>query len=113
MPKTDIAAEEALLQLAEGGAPIIETLAMMHLDTLERSGLDERTYHLVRLGALVAMDAAPISYLVNLEVAADDGVTAQDAAGCLVAVAPIVGSARVVSAAGNVLQGFGLDEVMD
>jgi hypothetical protein len=36
--------EDQLGALAQGDAPVLETLAQMHLDTLERSGLDERTY---------------------------------------------------------------------
>ena len=47
----------------------------VNLDSLEKCGLDERTYHLSRLAALVAMDAAPVSYLINLGAAVDAGVT--------------------------------------
>ena len=43
----------------------------MNLDAAERSGLDAQTYLLVRLAALVAMDAAPVSYLVTLGAAAE------------------------------------------
>src|SRR5512144_924072 len=100
--------EDQLGALAQGDAPVLETLAQMHLDTLKRSGLDERTYFLVRLAALVAMDAAPVSYLVNIGAAVDAGVGPEEMRGTLVAIAPVVGSARVVSAAGNALRAFGL-----
>ncbi len=96
--------ERTLDAIAQGDSPVFEELVQMHLDTLERSGLDERTYHLVRLAALIAMDSAPVSYLMNLSVAQEAGVTTADAQGVCTAIAPIVGSARVVSAAGNVLR---------
>jgi 4-carboxymuconolactone decarboxylase len=73
--------QERLTNVARGSAPALEQLAAMNLDTLENSGLDEPTYHLVRLAALVASDAAPVSYLVNLGPAADAGVTLEQAQG--------------------------------
>jgi alkylhydroperoxidase/carboxymuconolactone decarboxylase family protein YurZ len=76
----------------------------MNLNSLEDSGLDERTYFLVRVAALVAMDAAPVSYVMNLGLAADLGVTLEEVQGTLVAIAPVVGSARVASAAGKILR---------
>lgn len=76
----------------------------MHLDSLENSGLDETTYFLVRLAALVSMDAAPVSYALNLAIADEAGVTLEQAQGTLIAIAPIVGTARVAAAAGNILR---------
>ncbi len=102
------APEHALDALAQGEHPVFEQLMQMHLETLPNSGLDERTYHLVRLAALIAMEAAPASYLANLAVARDAGLTAEDAQGVCVAIAPVVGSARVVDAAGSVLRGLGI-----
>lgn len=67
--------QEQLTNVARGSAPVLEQLAAMNLDTLENSGLEESTYHLVRLAALVASDAAPVSYLVNMGPAADAEVT--------------------------------------
>lgn len=102
------AAEDTLRVLAQGDTPVLETLTEMHMDTLVRSGLDPRTYFLVRLAALVAMDAAPASYLAALGTAEDAGASMDDMKGTLAAVAPIVGSARVVSAASNTLRALGL-----
>ena len=76
----------------------------MNLDSLEHSGLDLRTYFLAQLAALVAMDAAPVSYLMNLGLAADAGVTVEEVQGTLIAIAPVVGSARVASASGKILR---------
>src|SRR5947209_16874105 len=96
-----------------GDAPVLEQLVVMNLNSMAESGLDEVTYHLVRLAALVAMDAAPISYLINLELASDAGMTLEQAQGALIAISPLVGSARVASAATNVLRAYGLGEATD
>ncbi|MCM2580060.1 carboxymuconolactone decarboxylase family protein [Streptomyces meridianus] len=104
-------AEDILREVATGDAPVLETLAEMHLDTFERSGLDARTYFLVRLAALVAMEGAPASYIMALATAEESGATLDDIRGTLAAVAPIVGSARVVSAASNALRGLGIAEM--
>ncbi|MFI6765950.1 carboxymuconolactone decarboxylase family protein [Streptomyces sp. NPDC050355] len=104
--------ERDLGALAQGEHPVFEQLARMTIETLPNSGLDERTYHLVRLAALIAMDAAPASYLANLSVAKEAGLTAEDAKAVCVAIAPIVGSARVVDAAGSVLRALGFAEIV-
>jgi 4-carboxymuconolactone decarboxylase len=101
-------AEKNIGALAEGDAPVLETLVQMTVNTQERSGLDPETYMLVRMAALVAMDAAPVSYLLNLGAAAEIGVPLEKVQGMLVAIAPVVGSARVVSAASNVARALGL-----
>ena len=49
----------------------------------------------------------PASYLANAGTASDVGVTLEDVQGVLIAVAPIVGSARVVSASGNIAGALG------
>ena len=57
--------------------------------------------------ALAAADGPPLSYLANVGAATDVGVTAEDVQNILVAIAPIVGTARVVSAAGNITRALG------
>lgn len=94
----------ALDLAAQGDTPVLDTVFAMHLDALERSGLDQRTYVLTRLAALVAMDAPPVSYAMTIGLAADAGVTIEDAQAVLVAIAPLVGSARITAAAGNVVR---------
>jgi len=96
--------ERSLRALAAGDAPVLETLAQMQLGTLDRSNLDEQTYMLVRLAALVATDAAPVSYLAHLGVAGDLGISMDKVLGTFVAIAPVVGSARVLSAASRMVQ---------
>jgi 4-carboxymuconolactone decarboxylase len=106
-------AEDQIGALAEGDAPLLETLAQMSLNTLERSGLDLETYTVARVAALVAMDAAPVSYLLNLGTAADLGVPLETVRGTLVAIAPVVGSARIVSAASKMVRALGLAMAAD
>ena len=47
--------------------PVLDLLASMTADSIEASSLDPDTLMLVRIAALVAVDAAPISYIANLE----------------------------------------------
>jgi hypothetical protein len=96
--------EGSLRALAAGDASVLETLAQMQLETLERSDLDEQTYVLVRLAALVATDAAPVAYLAHLGVAGDLGISMDKVFGTFVAIAPIVGSVRVLSAASRMVR---------
>jgi alkylhydroperoxidase/carboxymuconolactone decarboxylase family protein YurZ len=97
-------ADNALERVAQGDTPVLDTVFAMHLDALERSGLDARTYVLTRLAACVALDAPPVSYALTLDAAADAGVTVEDAQSVLIAIAPLVGTARITAAAGNVIR---------
>jgi alkylhydroperoxidase/carboxymuconolactone decarboxylase family protein YurZ len=107
---TDTAPESALGRIAQGDAPVLEQVFRMNLDSLAASGLDEKTYFMVRLAALVALDAAPASYVINLGLARDAGVTLEEVQSMLIAIAPAVGSARVTAAAGKILRGlFGVE----
>jgi alkylhydroperoxidase/carboxymuconolactone decarboxylase family protein YurZ len=63
---------------------------------------------LVRIAALIAVDAPPASYLMNLGAAGDAGVSAEDVQAVLAAVAPIVGTPAVVSATGKIMRALGL-----
>ena len=88
--------------------PVLDVLMKMTADSLESSTLDPDTLMLVRIAALVAVDAPPASYLMNLGAAGELGVTDEQVRGVLVAVAPIVGTARVASAAGKIVRALGL-----
>jgi alkylhydroperoxidase/carboxymuconolactone decarboxylase family protein YurZ len=101
---TQTAPDESLGRIAAGDTPVLETILAMHMDALERSGLDAETYLLVRLATLVALDAPPVSYAVTLGAAAETGVTMEKAQSVLIAIAPLVGSARVVAAAGAIVR---------
>ncbi|MGW3094366.1 carboxymuconolactone decarboxylase family protein [Streptomyces sp. NPDC001102] len=99
--------------LGEADAPVFDTLVQMTLNAFERSGLDPETYLLTRIAALVAMGAAPASYLLNVGAADEIGVAPERIRGTLVAIAPVVGSARVVMAARGIGEAFGLDLLPD
>ena len=83
--------------------PVLDLLESMTADSVEASSLEPETLMLVRIAALVAVDAPPVSYLMNLEAAAEVGIDAEQVRGVLAAVAPIVGTARVASATGNIV----------
>ena len=91
--------------------PVLDLLATMTAASVEASGLDPQTLMLVRIAALVAVDAPPSSYLLNLGAAAEIGVDGERVRDVLAAVAPIVGTARVASAVGNVVRALGLAEL--
>ena len=82
--------------------PVLDLLASMTADSIEASSLEPDTLALVRIAALVAVDAPAVSYLLNLAAAGDLGVDAEQVRGVLAAVAPIVGTARVASATGKI-----------
>ena len=89
--------------------PILDLLASMTADSLEASSLDAETLMLVRIAALVAVDAPPISYAFNLEAAGDLGIDAEQVRGVLAAIAPIVGTTRVASAMGKIVRALALE----
>jgi Carboxymuconolactone decarboxylase family len=95
---------DSILGLAQGDPKVLETITQMTVGTLDRSGLDDKTYMMVRLAALVASDAAPVSYLVNMGLASDAGVDLDRVVGTMVAIAPVVGTARIASAASKMVR---------
>ena len=88
--------------------PVLDLLAKMTADSIEAATLDAETLMLVRIAALVAVDAPPASYLMNLGAAGEIGVDADKVRGVLIGVAPIVGTARVASATGKIVRALGL-----
>jgi alkylhydroperoxidase/carboxymuconolactone decarboxylase family protein YurZ len=94
--------------MAETNAPVLETLVQMNDGVLERSGLDEETFMLVRIAALASSGAPPASYLVNLGVGSELGLSLEQVQGVLIAIAPVVGSARVAAAGSSILRALGL-----
>lgn len=73
------------------------------------SRLDERTESLIRVAALVPIDAPQSSYHAAVEAAVRAGVTLEDLLAALVAVAATVGAPRVVSAAPRIALAAGYD----
>jgi alkylhydroperoxidase/carboxymuconolactone decarboxylase family protein YurZ len=87
--------------------PVLDLIKEMTASSIEASTLDEKELMLVRIAALVAIDAPPASYLVNLGAATELGIELEDVRGILLAIAPIVGTPRVVSATGNIMRALG------
>ena len=73
------------------------------------SGLDRKTHALVQLGALVAIDPAPPSYMHMIDVALECNASRAEIVGTLIAAMPAVGAARVVSAAPKFALALGYD----
>ncbi|MGA5322619.1 carboxymuconolactone decarboxylase family protein [Streptomyces seoulensis] len=88
--------------------PVLDTLAAMTVDSIERCGLPPNALVLTRIAALAASDAPPISYAAHIDPALDSGVTAEELQDVLVAIAPIVGTARVMTAAANIAKALGI-----
>ena len=88
--------------------PLLDTLADMTAASVARADLPARELMLVRLAGLIAVDAPPASYLLNLGPALDVGLTLEDAQSVLVTLAPIVGGPGVVDAASNIASALGL-----
>ena len=88
--------------------PVLDLLATMTASSLEASSLDPATLMQVRIAALVAADAPPASYLLNLGAAGEAGVDADAVRQVLIAIAPIVGTPRVMAALGNIVRALGL-----
>ncbi len=73
------------------------------------SSLDAKTFALVKIAALVALDAAPASYLWQVGAALGAGAQPREILGVLTAVAPQTGMPRVVAAAPEIMLALGLE----
>jgi 4-carboxymuconolactone decarboxylase len=89
--------------------PVLDLLADMTTRSIEASSLNAETLLLVRIAALVAVDAPPASYLLNLGAADELDIEVDKVQGVLAAVAPIVGTARVVAALGKIVRALELE----
>jgi alkylhydroperoxidase/carboxymuconolactone decarboxylase family protein YurZ len=87
--------------------PVLDLVSTMTAASLEATTLDADTAMLVRIAALVAVDAPPASYLMNLGAAAELGIGEDEVRGVLAAIAPIVGTTKIVSATANILRALG------
>jgi len=106
-PRTHSASEDVLRMLAVG-----------HLDpdspawaavAAHAPSPDPKLRTIARLGALVATNASDASFAAIVDDAIGAGVTVDDLVGTLLCLAPVIGSARVVSAAPAMATAFGLD----
>jgi alkylhydroperoxidase/carboxymuconolactone decarboxylase family protein YurZ len=84
--------------------PVLDTILDINTASLDHSQLSPRELMLARIAAMVAVDAPPASYLASARPGASSGITQQDMQDIMIAVAPIVGTAKVVSAGGNLMR---------
>jgi alkylhydroperoxidase/carboxymuconolactone decarboxylase family protein YurZ len=88
--------------------PLLDTIVEMTAASVERTDLDGRELLMVRLAALAAVDAPVSSYLLSIAAATGTDLTLEDARSVLIAIAPIVGAPRVVTAAGTIAEALGI-----
>jgi len=88
--------------------PVLDLITSINAAAIEASSLDIETQIIARIAALVAVDAPPASYMMHLGAAGETGVTEEQVQGVLCAIAPLVGTARIVSAAGKMVRALGL-----
>ena len=72
-------------------------------------GLDFKTHSLVRLGALLSVDAATDSCRLAVDVARAAGADEDEIVGALVAIGPAIGFARLVAVAPRLALAIGYD----
>jgi 4-carboxymuconolactone decarboxylase len=101
--------QSTLRKLTIGDDAYIDSVLASERAHHSQSGLDPKTHALVRLGALIAADAASPSYFDTLECARRYDTTDEELVGCLIAVLPEVGAARVISAAPKLGLAIGYD----
>jgi 4-carboxymuconolactone decarboxylase len=99
---------QTLSGISAGDADIIEKAIGLRELNREGSTLDPRTFALVKIAALIALDAPPASYGWQIANALAEGATPEDLLGVLRAVAPQVGGPRVVAAAPEIMLAMGL-----
>ena len=99
---------EVLTALAQGDPDLLAAGLEIRADWMAKSGLDARGYALVKLAALIALDAPPASYLWQVSNALEAGATPEDLIGVLIAIAPQVGGPRLVAAAPELMVALGL-----
>ncbi len=88
--------------------PVFSSLLAMTAASIAQCDLDDREMMIARIAALAAVGASPVSYALNAAAAAETSLTLEDAQGILVAVSPIIGTARTAAAAVAITEGIGL-----
>jgi alkylhydroperoxidase/carboxymuconolactone decarboxylase family protein YurZ len=99
---------QTLAGLSAGNIEVLEEAVGLRDLNRAGSGLDARTFALVKIATLIALDAPPASYAWQIANAIEEGVTAEDFLGVLKAIAPQVGGPKVVAAAPEIMLAMGL-----
>lgn len=99
---------ETLSAVSSGDYDVLERAFGLRERNREGSGLDARTFALVKVASLIALDAPPASYAWQIGNALEEGATPEDIIGVLRAIAPQVGGPKVVAAAPEIMLALGL-----
>ncbi len=102
-------AETTFRRLTIGDPGVLASMFDPDDDEASLVRLDQRSEALVRIGALVALDAPSTAYRDAVQTALNAGSTLDDLIGVLYAVAASVGSAKVASAAPKIALAAGYD----
>ena len=102
-------AEDGFRRLVIGDQRLLASACALDGTPVDLPRLDARTEALLRIAALVALDAPPSSFRTEVDDALRAGARLSDLLAVLVGVAGIVGSARVVSAAPRISLAAGYD----
>ena len=100
-----------LSKLAIGDDAFLEAVLGREVANVEASKLDPKSHALVRLGALIAVDAKAPSYMAAIDRARRAGASDDEIVGALVSVMPVLGAARVVAATPELGLALGYDVI--
>jgi alkylhydroperoxidase/carboxymuconolactone decarboxylase family protein YurZ len=100
--------QSTLERISLGDADLLEaSIGLREIDR-QYSGLDSHAFSLVKIAALVALDAPPASYAWQVSNALAEGVSPEEIIGVLRAIAPQVGGPRLIAAAPEIMLALGL-----
>ncbi len=102
--------EDRLRAVARGNFEVGDISPDLKNGSVSGCGLDTQSCQLVQIAALVAIDAPHASWLRHLEAADDEEIELDKILGTLLAVAPVVGSAKIVSACAKIVRAAALGE---
>lgn len=105
--------EVLLRRLALNDEALLANVLVGATDRAPCARLKPEVESLVRLAALIALGAATASLRRAAEHALEGGASDADIAGVLVAVAPVVGQARVVASAPKLATAMGFPQAAD
>jgi 4-carboxymuconolactone decarboxylase len=104
----DDVTRDALTGLSMGDLDVVAEGMRLREEWQATTALDARSFSLVKIAALVALDAPPASYLWQVSNALDAGCTPNEIMAVLRAIAPQVGGPKVVAAAPEIMVALGL-----
>jgi alkylhydroperoxidase/carboxymuconolactone decarboxylase family protein YurZ len=108
MPVVGADTHQTLSGLAVGDMSVLDEALGLREAEMASSILDARAFGLVKIAALIALDAPPASYAWQVGNAIAEGTTPEEILAVLRAVAPQVGLPKVVAAAPEIMLALGL-----